>query len=347
MTACTSVRRGAAAGIFFLLVAFVPRPAAASPIDAKRAEASQLEAKIEALGSRESALAEQYNGARLAAQRVDNQVADAKNRLAALEAKTTAARAQLTDVAVNAYMRGGTAGAMPALAGGPDADPSIAKVYVGIDASHRTEALDEYRASGLALREQQAQLNVAQKNARAAANQIAQRRSAVVKAQADLDAELGKVKGDLATLVAQAEASRRAADAARARRIVASSPRGGFGAAPARRPTAQAAVNQALAQVGKPYQWGAAGPDSFDCSGLTLYAWRAGGVSLSHYTGAQYGETTHISMADLEPGDLVFNSSMGHVAMYIGGGNIVEAPHSGLDVRVTGMRSEFTLASRP
>jgi cell wall-associated NlpC family hydrolase len=70
-------------------------------------------------------------------------------------------------------------------------------------------------------------------------------------------------------------------------------------------------------------------------------------VSLTHYTGAQYGETTHISMADLEPGDLVFNSSMGHVAMYIGGGNIVEAPHSGLDVRVTGMRSEFTLASRP
>lgn len=346
MRACTTVRRGAAAGIFFLLVALLPRPAAAAPIDAKRAEAAQLQARIEALGSRESALAEQYNGARLAAQRVDNQVADAKSRLAALEAKTNAARAQLTDVAVDAYMRGGTANAVP-LAGGPGADPAIAKVYVGIDASHRTEALDEYRASGLALREQQAQLGVAQKNARAAANQIAQKRNAVVKAQAELDAELGKVKGDLAALVAQAEASRRAADAARARRLISSAPRGGFGAAPARRPTAQAAVNQALAQVGKPYQWGAAGPNAFDCSGLTLYAWRAGGVSLSHYTGAQYGETTHISMSDLEPGDLVFNSSMGHVAMYIGGGNIVEAPHSGLNVRVTGMRSEFTLASRP
>ena len=65
--------------------------------------------------------------------------------------------------------------------------------------------------------------------------------------------------------------------------------------------TQQRAVSYAEAQIGKPYQWGAAGPNSFDCSGLVLYAWRAGGVSLDHSTYAQWDETTHIPIAQLQP----------------------------------------------
>ena len=110
---------------------------------------------------------------------------------------------------------------------------------------------------------------------------------------------------------------------------------------------AQAAVAEALRQVGKPYRWGAAGPDAFDCSGLTLWAWRAGGVSLPHDTGAQYSSTTHIPTSALQPGDLVYSRDMGHMAMYIGNGNMVEAPRTGLNVRVVPLRSEMVLASRP
>src|SRR3712207_8414611 len=66
-----------------------------------------------------------------------------------------------------------------------------------------------------------------------------------------------------------------------------------------------------LFRSGKPYQWGGAGPDSFDCSGLTMRAWERAGVHLSHYTGAQWAETSRVAISDLRPGDLVFFGSSG------------------------------------
>src|SRR5947208_2037636 len=69
---------------------------------------------------------------------------------------------------------------------------------------------------------------------------------------------------------------------------------------------AATAVNTAKAQLGKPYVYGGAGPDSFDCSGLTMYAWRAGGVGLPHSAEMQYNSIAHISVSQLQPGDLVF-----------------------------------------
>ncbi|WP_250035762.1 C40 family peptidase [Paractinoplanes maris] len=101
--------------------------------------------------------------------------------------------------------------------------------------------------------------------------------------------------------------------------------------------SAGAAVTFAYNQLGKPYLFGADGPGSFDCSGLTSAAWRAGGKSLSHQTKAQWNEVTHISKGDLQPGDLVFYRSLGHVALYVGGGQIIDAPHSGTVVKKRGM----------
>jgi cell wall-associated NlpC family hydrolase len=79
-----------------------------------------------------------------------------------------------------------------------------------------------------------------------------------------------------------------------------------------------------------------------------MWAWARAGVSLPHFSGAQYASTQHIRMSDLQPGDLVFFANPGdHEAMYIGGGKIIEAPHSGAAVRVLGMYSQYVLASRP
>ncbi|MEX1177396.1 MAG: NlpC/P60 family protein [Nitriliruptor sp.] len=98
----------------------------------------------------------------------------------------------------------------------------------------------------------------------------------------------------------------------------------------------QKAVEVALAQVGKPYKWGGTGPSSFDCSGLTGYAWRAAGVTLPRVSRDQYSGTQRINRGDLRPGDLVFyHSPISHVAMYIGDGKVVEAPSSGKYVRVS------------
>jgi peptidoglycan DL-endopeptidase CwlO len=119
--------------------------------------------------------------------------------------------------------------------------------------------------------------------------------------------------------------------------------------APAPNPRAQTAVEAALSQVGKPYQWGAAGPNSYDCSGLTMWAWAQAGISLPHNSGAQYSATPRVDRSDLVPGDLVFfGSPIHHVAMYIGNGRTVEAPYSGEQVRIGSMaRSDYVGAGRP
>lgn len=113
---------------------------------------------------------------------------------------------------------------------------------------------------------------------------------------------------------------------------------------------AQAAVQAALSQVGRPYRWGASGPSSFDCSGLTLWAWARSGVSLPHSSRAQYASTKRVSRAQWQPGDLLFfGSPIHHVGMYIGSGKMVAAPHSGAAVRVSSAtsRRDYVGAGRP
>jgi cell wall-associated NlpC family hydrolase len=95
------------------------------------------------------------------------------------------------------------------------------------------------------------------------------------------------------------------------------------------------AVLEAATKIGDPYLWGGAGPDEFDCSGLVVWAYAQLGVSLPHYTGSLWDEGEHISYDDLQPGDLVFfGADIDHVGFYIGNGLMVDAPHSGADVRV-------------
>ncbi|MCC5949208.1 MAG: C40 family peptidase [Nitriliruptoraceae bacterium] len=104
--------------------------------------------------------------------------------------------------------------------------------------------------------------------------------------------------------------------------------------APSARRSASVAVETALAQVGKPYVWGGTGPNGFDCSGLTSYAWAAAGVTIPRTSGAQFSGLRRVSRSELQPGDLVFyNSPISHVAMYVGGDTIVEASRRGVPVR--------------
>ncbi|MFL6096960.1 MAG: C40 family peptidase, partial [Blastococcus sp.] len=103
---------------------------------------------------------------------------------------------------------------------------------------------------------------------------------------------------------------------------------------------AQKAVDTALAQVGDPYVWGAGGPDAFDCSGLTQYAYSAAGVSLPHSSSSQSRMGTPVSRDQLQPGDLVFfYSPVSHVGVYIGNGQMVHASTSGQPVKVASLDS--------
>lgn len=164
-----------------------------------------------------------------------------------------------------------------------------------------------------ALQAQQAQLVAAARDA--AARQAAQQAAASLAAQA---------AGASTSLAAfRAQGSQPAAPAAPV----------AIGAASSGSQAATVAVRTALGQLGKPYVFGAAGPGSFDCSGLTMFAYAAAGISLPHYTGSQYATGRRVGLGELQPGDLVFFDGLGHEGMYIGNGMMVHAPHSGDVVR--------------
>ena len=95
-------------------------------------------------------------------------------------------------------------------------------------------------------------------------------------------------------------------------------------------------VRAAMSKLGAPYVWAAAGPNAFDCSGFTMWAWAQAGVSLPHSSRMQYAVLPKVSMSALQPGDLIFSySPIHHVGIYIGGGNFIHAPHSGDVVKIT------------
>lgn len=102
-------------------------------------------------------------------------------------------------------------------------------------------------------------------------------------------------------------------------------------------PGAAAAVEEARRQLGKPYEYGADGPDSFDCSGLTQWAWNAGGKYLPHSSRAQYAATSRVELSNIQLGDLLFFgpsvSGIHHVAIYAGDGRMIEASQTGTPVR--------------
>ena len=113
--------------------------------------------------------------------------------------------------------------------------------------------------------------------------------------------------------------------------------------------SAGGAVQYALDQVGDTYVWGAAGPDSFDCSGLTMMAWRAAGVNLPHSSRMQMSSGTPVSQSELAPGDLVFYyQPVSHVGIYIGNGQIVDAANPSTGVRIAPVFSmPYSGAVRP
>ncbi|WP_422773517.1 NlpC/P60 family protein [Plantactinospora sp. WMMC1484] len=106
------------------------------------------------------------------------------------------------------------------------------------------------------------------------------------------------------------------------------------GTVPAVSGKAGVAVRYAYGAIGKPYVWAAEGPGGYDCSGLTLAAWRAAGKSLPHNAAMQWNKVAHISRGQLKPGDLVFYSGLGHVALFVGGGKVIHAPRAGETVRL-------------
>jgi len=258
--------------------------------------------------------------------------------------------------------------------------------YLGDLTSTQTDVIDQYHLATLKTSDDRNQLKVALGAAQDQQAALAQDRQAVQASAVAVQNTLNSVNGQIATLVAQIQLQQQQAAAAAARQRLAAQQAAAAQAAAAQQALAAQQANSGLAvttansgsssgggstgstsatpvvatgslqaraiafaesRLGDPYVWGAAGPSTFDCSGLVMWSYAQAGYSLPHYSGSQYADTIHIPLADVQPGDLVFPADPGeHVAMYIGGGNIIEAPYTGADVHIVPLGGWFVYASR-
>ncbi|WP_304548897.1 C40 family peptidase [Blastococcus sp. TF02A-26] len=197
-------------------------------------------------------------------------------------------------------------------------------------AGHTTGVLDDVSAAAQEAEQAQAEADAAQAAAQQTLDDLSAQEDQLESDIAEYQRQYAELTAAQQQQVQQAEATHSGetvAPAAVARPVAASG-------------SAQAAVDTALAQVGDRYVWGAGGPDAFDCSGLTQYAYAAAGVSLPHSSRMQSQMGTAVSRAELQPGDLLFfYSPVSHVAMYIGNGQMVHASTSSQPVKVVGMDS--------
>jgi len=282
---------------------------------------SQVQKEVNALQGKVDKIGQEYDAA-------GQQLATAKARLAQVTKQSDNAQQQydtasatLAAIAVTQYENSGQTSILGLLTSG---DPSSvlgqASLLLQVEGTHNEEAQQFLTlANELTTIKQQRQRTadgVAQLEA-----QYASQRTSMTKL---LDTQTSLLKNLTAQQQAAVEAQ--TVGGSTTSSAVTSTPIAYTG------PTSSQADNAvafAYAQIGKPYLWGATGPGSYDCSGLVQAAWGAAGVSIPRTTYDQWASLPHIPMSDLQPGDLILYNGESHVSIYVGGGYVVDAPHTG------------------
>ncbi|GHE48670.1 NlpC/P60 family protein [Streptomyces vinaceus] len=299
---------------------------------------SQVKAEVDRLYEEAEESAERYNGAKEKADEAQRALDALRDETARKTDRLNTARRALGSLAAGQYRTGGLGPAMRlALA----ADP---QEYLD-QASFLTRTGDRSAAEVASVRRQLDEVGQLRDRANGRLADLRAREGELAGYKAAVEAKLDTAKRLLAKLTAEERAAYEA---------------GAGGAAPAGAPSAAPpapvdgsraarAVAFAYGAIGKPYVWGATGPGSFDCSGLTQAAWRSAGVSLPRTTYTQINAGQRVSRDQLAPGDLVFfYSGVTHVGLYIGNGQMIHAPRPGSTVRVAPIDSmPWAGASRP
>jgi len=310
----------------------IPTIAAAVPRDPATDTIASVTQRLDSLSKRSETLAEKYNGAQITLTARQKSADKAQNALRSAVAAYQTARAQLADTVKSQYegAQFSTAGAL--LTSTTDANYLDKVEALNMLNAHRSAVVAELIAA-------RGNADKAQNAAADALQEAKTVRDTVRKQRADVEVQTKKYTDLLATLNAQQQEAYRNRNAPTTAELATTTQAPATPAQPAAPAAvgggsakAQTAVAYARAQLGKPYVFGAAGPDAFDCSGLTMMAWAAAGVSLPHYAPSQMqnGSVVPIDVSAMLPGDLIFlYPDVGHVEIYAGNGMSISAPQPG------------------
>ncbi len=307
--------------------------AGADPISDDYAKAQALQQQIAANNERIDALGQQADAAQLRLDQAQAAIADTQAKIAAAQHQVDLLQARVRERAASAY-RGAVSGqSLNALELRNADELLVGQKYSKTQAAADAALLNQLNAAKTQLSGVQATQEKAKAQASADENQIDATRQSLAAANAQQQATLSQVQGQLVALVAQAQAQ------AAATALAAAGGSGDPSAFPNLPPTGGAtakAIAFARSQIGKPYEYAASGPNAYDCSGLVMAAYRSAGVMLPHYSGAMYDTLPHVALSAAQPGDLFFWGPGGseHVAFFLGNGQLLEAGGSGNDVHV-------------
>lgn len=335
-------RAAGAAGLATVTaLAFVPGSASADPAGA--ATPADVARQVAALDLQAQLATEDYAEAQLALAEAQRRSDEVQARIAEERARYDQARGQLSSFVSTAYRRGSSNNLVALVT---DSSPqSFLDRAASLDRIARSQA-DVLAAAATAKH----RLADAEADA---AREVVAAEAAAAKVEQDkqrIEATLREQRSILSRLQAEERARVEAARAAATAPDRASRDRGTMptytGPASGR---AAVAIQEAHAKMGSPYQWGAEGPNRFDCSGLTKWVWAKAGVSLPHSSRAQYAGGRKVSRAEVQPGDLIFRGNpIHHVGIYIGDGKMIAAPQTGDVVKVQpAFTSTYAGAVRP
>ncbi|MFG2880419.1 NlpC/P60 family protein [Streptomyces sp. NPDC048337] len=299
---------------------------------------SQVESEVDRLYEEAEASTERYNGAKQKADEAERALDDLRDETARKTDQLNSARGALGSLAATQYRSGGSLGTAVTLATAADPQEYLSQ------ASFITRAGDRNAAGISTVRRRLDEVGRLREQATGRLADLRARRDELAEHKSEIEGKLGTAKRLLARLTAEQRAAYEARSAGAAPAAAPSAP-----PPPADGSRAARAVAFAHGAIGKPYVWGATGPGSFDCSGLTQAAWRAARVSLPRTTYTQINAGRRVSRDQLAPGDLVFfYSGVTHVGLYIGNGQMIHAPRPGSTVRVAPIDSmPWAGASRP
>ncbi len=311
-------------------------PAGASNISNERAKAKVLLRQINRMNGEVSLLGQKYDDALIKLHKFNNEIADTKNIVRNIEANEKKGNQQLRADVVFAYVTNGANVGNNPLFSKDATKLGATNVYSQLAEGNINATIASLKSDKVKLTEEKGILKAEDNHARNVARDAAKSLNTGNVIQANLNRSLAQVKGQIATYIDQAEA---AAAAASSSTLNSATPTAGFPAPPPDS-VANIAIRTAETYLGVPYVWGGASRAGVDCSGLIMLAYDAAGIDFPHYSGAMYEMTERVPLWDIQPGDLLFYGYDGdeHVAMYVGSGEMIEAPEAGQVVHITPIR---------